>query len=213
MCALAQHLCPHAQWTKSLSDTNNTPTLRSAASLERCQTQWVHVVKGDPSTVSVTRWQGTQCCSLWSPPLTSILLLTVSPVSQGEATGQHPWTNNSIAISSLVVSQDMRQTRTYKGTKLQAFILSSVSVFPSVSECVCQKGYTDWMGLNDEGREGVISFLMRCQHQNSTWTAVPVHIWRACQLQDFLSLYWSAFQCDKCVLNFSLYADLPVTQF
>lgn len=38
--ALAQSSRPTAQWTKSLSDTNNPPTLSSAASLERCQVHW-----------------------------------------------------------------------------------------------------------------------------------------------------------------------------
>lgn len=149
MCALARHLCPHAQWTKSLSDTNNTPTLRSAASLERCQTQWVRVVKSDPSTVSVTRWLGTQRCSLWSPLLTSILLLTVSPVSQGEATGQHPWTNNSIARSSLVFHRmwDRLELTTEPPfvRKLQAFH-SFVSLCSQVwvNVCVRKDPQTEW---------------------------------------------------------------------
>lgn len=34
MCALVQHPRPSAQSTKSLSDTNNLPTLPSAASLD-----------------------------------------------------------------------------------------------------------------------------------------------------------------------------------
>lgn len=67
--ALAQHLCPSAQWTKSLSDTNNPPTHHSAASLERCQVHWVYVVRGDPGVAWLTCW------SLWSPLLTMALLL------------------------------------------------------------------------------------------------------------------------------------------
>lgn len=76
--ALAQWSYPTAQWTKSLSDTNNPPTLSSAASLERCQVHWVYVLWGDPSSVWLTCWRGDKnsglfevyswpwhCCWLW----------------------------------------------------------------------------------------------------------------------------------------------------
>lgn len=86
---LAHHSCSTAQWTKSLSDTNNPPTLSSAASLEICQVHWVYVLWGDPSCVWLACWLGTERWSLWSPLLTMTLLLTVSPVTHSEATGWH----------------------------------------------------------------------------------------------------------------------------
>lgn len=96
--ALAQRSCPTAQWTKSLSDTNNPPTLSSAASLERCQVHWVYVLWGDPSSVWLACWLGTKRWSLWSPLLTMTLLLTVSPVTHSEATGQHTGPNKNISL-------------------------------------------------------------------------------------------------------------------
>lgn len=101
MCLLWHSACSTARWTKSLSDTNNPPTPRSVASLERCQVHWMFVLWGDPSSVWLARWLGAERRSLWSPLLTMTPLLTASAVTHGEATGQHTGPNsNSITLSS-----------------------------------------------------------------------------------------------------------------
>lgn len=102
--ALAQRSCPTAQWTKSLSDTNNPPTLSSAASLERCQVHWVYVLWGDPSSVWLACWLGTKRWSLWSPLLTMTLrwLWVQWLIVKQQANTQVPTTTYHYIISGLL---------------------------------------------------------------------------------------------------------------
>jgi len=76
-----------AQWTKSLSGTNNPPTLSSTASLWRRQVHWVYVLWGYPSSEWLACWL-IEHWSLWSPLLMVTLLLTASQVTHSEAMGR-----------------------------------------------------------------------------------------------------------------------------
>lgn len=176
VCALAQSSWPTAQWTKSLSDANNPPTLSSAASLERCQVCWVYALWGDPSSVWLACRLGTQTglfevhCRQWQCCWLRVQWLTV----EQQADTRDPtrtvspyhlwlfhWKSDSLKLATDVA----------RFCKLQTAIV--LFFLPYISLCFCKY---EWIRLSCQSNCKCVMFL-RClcqDFQDFTWRAAPV---------------------------------------
>lgn len=164
--ALARLLRPTAQWTISLSDTNNPPTLGSAARLRRCQDCWVYVLRGDPSNTRLAFWLRTERWSLWST-----LLTTTLPSSRSGAKGR---TNSGGAAPSGGLSTGSGTEYSWRWGP-HALVNYRLLFFhqSTLGEFKCQHRNANWKRVKSVTEGVIICRSQRCW--DFTWTAAPVH--------------------------------------
>lgn len=143
--ALAQCSHPTAQWTKSLSGTNNPPTPGSVASLERCQVLWVYALWRDPSRVWLGLLAGdTTLVSLKSTSWQWHRWWRVQWVTARQQADTQEPDKNGITISSVAFYSASQEPTAWEWGEPAAvnyrhllLFLTPASVFASTSVCLC----------------------------------------------------------------------------